>query len=127
MSISSKKLHTKLDDLIRGLSNSYIKYLYKNPIKVLSVFLLITVLSLFFASKLKLITDFYELLPENTPSVKVIKKYMDRVGGVNKLLVGVETNDFDSGKKFVLDFVVEINKLPKGIICLLYTSPSPRD
>jgi len=113
---AGKKVHTKMDRLVRSASESYIKYLYKNPLKVLLIFALITVASLFFSSKLKLITDFYELLPENTPSVKVIKKYMDRVGGVNKLLVGVETNNFDSGKKFVLDFVAEVNKLPKGVI-----------
>ena len=112
----NNKYHTKFDKWVRGLVKKYIEFLSKNSNKVLFAFVLMIAVSVFFSLKLKLVTDFFELLPQETPSVKVIKKYMDRVGGVNKLLVGIETQDFESGKKFVHDLVDKLNKLPDGTI-----------
>ncbi|HOW16852.1 MAG TPA: hypothetical protein PK443_03985, partial [bacterium] len=110
------KYHGKLDKYARSFSDKYIKFLSKNSSKAMIVFILMVAASVFFSSKLTILTDFFELLPEETPSVKVIKKYMDRVGGVNKLLVGVETKDFESGKRFVHDFVDKLGALPEGTI-----------
>lgn len=109
-------LYNRTDSYIRKLAETYIIHCSKFYFQIFLMFVIATIFFLFFSTKLKLITNFEALLPDNSDSVKVLNEYVDRMGGVNRLIVGVETENFEQGKKFVEDLVVEVNKLPKGII-----------
>lgn len=109
-------LYTKIDSYLRKLAEKYILHCSKFHYQIFLMFFIATLFFLFFSSKLKLITNFEALLPDNSESVKVLNEYVDRIGGVNRLIVGIETNNFEKGKSFVEDLVTEVNKLPKGTI-----------
>lgn len=60
-------------------------------------------LSFYIAKGLQLRSNFKELLPENYQSVKELERTEDKVGGLSNLIVGIESPDFNSAKKFVDD------------------------
>lgn len=83
---------------------------------LLLVSLLITAGSLFLALKLPVKTDFFELLPSNYRSIDDLNKVIDHVGGVGNLIIAVETDNFEAGKRYVTDVAEDIKKLPKSMV-----------
>ncbi|MYA78165.1 MAG: hypothetical protein F4Y17_11575, partial [Gemmatimonadetes bacterium] len=71
--------------------NRYIAFICRHPVKVLLFALLSASLSVHFASRLQLKTDFVELLPEGYRSVDDIHRLTERVGGIGNLIVVIET------------------------------------
>jgi len=110
------KLYVNIDNYIRNIAEKYILHVSKYYFQVFLMFFVSSMFFLFLSSKLKLITNFEALLPDSSESVKVLNEYLDRMGGMNRLIVGIETNNFEAGKKFVDDLVSEVEKLPKGTI-----------
>lgn len=95
---------------------SYSKFAYKNPLKILSGIFFITIISLLFASKLQIKTDFFELLPEKAESIVELHKILKRIGGTGNLILAIETKNFDATKLFVETIAKELKKLqPKDI------------
>lgn len=111
-----KKLISIINKKMKDLIDFYVEKIYKHKRLFLLLISLITSFFLFFTSKLELKTNFEALLPEKAESVIVLNEYAEKVGGINRLVVVVETENFEAGKKFVLNFVEEAKKIPENII-----------
>jgi predicted RND superfamily exporter protein len=81
------------------------RFLIRYSIPVCLVSLLLTVVFLFQVFKLEIRTDFKELLPEKTQSVKDLNRIMDRVGGLGTLSIAIESPDREANIRFVEDLV----------------------
>ena len=80
-------------------------FLIRYSIPVCLISLLITVVFLFQVFKLEIRTDFKELLPEKTQSVKDLNRIMERVGGLGTLSIAIESSDREANIRFVEDLV----------------------
>lgn len=68
---------------------------------VISFFLFIMILAAaYYASGLKLRSDFQSMLPQTFQSVKDLEMYEKRIGGLDFLTVGIESSDREAVKKF---------------------------
>ncbi len=83
----------------------YSDFIFRNPAKVILVFIILTALSVFFTSKLRLVSDFVDLLPEHFRSVSDLKKILERVGGTGNLFIAIESPDVRASQKFADDVV----------------------
>ncbi|MCX5858505.1 MAG: MMPL family transporter, partial [Proteobacteria bacterium] len=84
-------------------------FLIRYSIPVCLVSLLLTVVFLFQVFKLEIRTDFKELLPEKTQSVKDLNRIMERVGGLGTLSIAIESPDREANIRFVEDLVKKLN------------------
>jgi predicted RND superfamily exporter protein len=75
------------NSIFQAIVSRYISFLYEKYILILILFVAITVLGIHYVSKLRLKSDFAELLPENYPSVVHMKKIVDRLGGRGSLYI----------------------------------------
>jgi len=105
--------YQKFKVFLKKLLNSYNKVVFNNTTILLVAVGIMTSASLYFALKLPVKTDFFELLPENYRSIDDLHRVIDHVGGVGNLIIAVETDDFEAGKRFVNDVAADIKKLPK--------------
>lgn len=101
---------------IQDLSELYVRKAYRHSLLFLAGYIAITLACIFFASKLTIKTDFFELLPENYRSVQDLHKLLDRIGGVGNLIVAVESDDFEAGRAYVDVLASEFRKLPKDLV-----------
>lgn len=99
----------------RGVS-AYIDIIKNHLIIAIAVILAVTALSIFFAAKLAIKSDLKALLPDNYHSVQQLNKMLDRIGGVESLIVTVESPNFEANKRFMDDLAARLNKLPEGTI-----------
>lgn len=114
-----KKLLNLINNNIKSFIEFYVEKTYKYKRSFLLGFSLITAIFIMFSLNLKLKTNFEALLPEKAESVTVLHDYLERAGGINRLVVVVETNNFEKGKKLVLDFVEKVKELPKNLIKII--------
>ena len=78
--------------------------------------------------KLEIRTDFKELLPQGTQSVRDYNKIIDRVGGLGTLSVAVESPSPEANMKFVDDLVNRLyDELGDRILYIDYTINPIRD
>jgi predicted RND superfamily exporter protein len=106
-----------MQQFVKKYLEAYNNFLNKYYIYVISATIITTIISLFFATKLGLKTDFKEMLPtEKYRSVTDLNKILDRVGGIGNLVVAVESDNFEANKKFVQDLVKELDNMPKNYI-----------
>ena len=97
--------------------NRYIAFICRHPAKVLLFALLSASLSILFASRLQLKTDFVELLPEGYRSVDDIHRLTERVGGIGNLTVVIETEDLAAAQRYADDLAGRLrSNLPEGYI-----------
>ncbi|MEI6092548.1 MAG: MMPL family transporter, partial [bacterium] len=73
-------------------------------------------ISAFYAAKLPVKTDFFELLPENYRSIGDLNRVIDSVGGVGNLIIAVETKNPKAAQRFVEDVAKDVEKLPKSMV-----------
>lgn len=92
------------------------------PKTVLLLACLATVLSLNFALKLTLRSNFADLLPDNHPTIEQAKVLNEEVGGATFIVLTVETKDSDAGKKFIDDFSGRVMGM-EGVQYVDYRSP----
>ncbi|MCY3712260.1 MAG: MMPL family transporter [Gemmatimonadetes bacterium] len=97
--------------------NRYIAFICRHPVKVLLFALLSASLSVHFASRLQLKTDFVELLPEGYRSVDDIHRLTERVGGIGNLTVVIETEDLAAAQRYADDLAGRLRSdLPEGYV-----------
>ncbi len=65
----------------------------RNPRTVLLVFAIVAVLGAWRASKLKLVTDFADLLPQDQPSVVELRRILARTRGLSNVFIVLEDED----------------------------------
>ncbi|MBL7685806.1 MAG: MMPL family transporter, partial [Deltaproteobacteria bacterium] len=80
------------------------------PIWVLSLSLLVTLVSFYFVTKLKLVTDLASLLPQGTASVQNLNLFKEHFGSQSHLVIAVESEQPDLTQKFVDAFAEQIQK-----------------
>jgi predicted exporter len=89
----------------------YVAFLSRNStIVVLGAFVLF-VLSIVAAHRLQLRSDFTELLPQDDPEIKEIKRLAERIGGSSNLIVGIEGPDPSANERFAEALVVRLREL----------------
>ena len=108
--------YQKFKDFLKDTLVNYNLVAFKHPFIILGIVTLITITGGILASKLPVKTDFFELLPKNYRSISDLQHVIDRVGGVGNLIIAVETDDFEAGKKYVDDVSNDIKKLPKSMV-----------
>ncbi len=79
----------------------YAQWSFHHSWVIILLSLVVLAISIYFSAKLKLKSDFKELLPDNYESVQELNRTAERVGGLSNLLIGVEAPDFKTGKSFV--------------------------
>jgi len=55
-------------------------------------------------------SNIISLLPKNTPSVKMLRKIMEKTGGFGDLMVLIESPDLELSKKYAQEILPEIKK-----------------
>lgn len=97
--------------------NTYISFIIRHPGKIVLLAVLSTILAFHFTSKLKIKTDFAELLPEGYRSVQDIKRLTDRVGGIGNLTLVIEFEDIKAAECLADDLADRLKSdLPEGYI-----------
>ena len=94
------------------------RFIIKNYKGVLVVSLLVTILSIYGISKLKLETQMTDMLPGNAPEVKLFEYVMDNFKGMDSVIVAVEGNKKDI-TAFMQEVAPQIEKV-EGIYNVLY-------
>ncbi len=84
----------------------------RHPFSTFFMFVLIAVFFGLQASKLRVRSDYAELLPSNYPSVVTLKKIMKKVGSLGNLIIVIESDDFEASKKFAADITKVLKKKP---------------
>jgi predicted RND superfamily exporter protein len=69
-----------------------------------------------FASRLKLRTDWAELLPQDEPSVRAIRHATQRMPGMAALIVNVYSPDRAANERFADDLAARLRTLPKSVV-----------
>lgn len=100
----------KKNSLFERIVNTYITAIYKKYILTLILFVAIIIFGIHYAAKLKLKSDFAELLPENYPSVVYMKKLIKRVGGLGSLFIAIESDNLEASMRFADDLVESMKK-----------------
>ncbi|MBI2974117.1 MAG: MMPL family transporter, partial [Deltaproteobacteria bacterium] len=96
--------------------SSYIDYIETRLGRVIIAIAIITLGASAVASKLAIKSDLKELLPNNYQSVKELNRLLERMGGVETLIVTAESPDFEANKRFMDDLAKELQKLPPDTI-----------
>ena len=95
----------RVSERVNNFTKWYSNILYENATRVLIGFLIITLVSIYFTSKLRLVSDFVDLLPEHFRSVSDLKKIIERVGGTGNLYIAIESPDVKASERFAEDVV----------------------
>ncbi|MGM0595491.1 MAG: efflux RND transporter permease subunit [Myxococcota bacterium] len=85
----------------------FLEKIYKYPGRILIIFILISLLGVFGATRLGLSTSLSRLLPDDTPSVLTAKEASNRIGSTDFLIIAITSPDPLLNKK-VADEVVRI-------------------
>ena len=88
-----------------ALLKPLIKLNYRYPAPVLIFFILLAVISGFYATRLAIDTDLASLLPDHYESVQALDELRESVGGETPLEVVVNSPDFEANKAFAEDFI----------------------
>ncbi len=82
--------------LLRPLIRSVVRF----PIVYLLAGLGLAALSLFYAAKLRVDSDFSKLIPEDYASVQALEKLRATVGGESEAAIAIESPSFEANKRF---------------------------
>ncbi len=76
--------------MAKSLFHKFLDLVFRHPLRLLGLFILLTALGLFGATRLSLSTSLSKLLPKDTPSVKTGNEVGARVGSTDFLVVAIE-------------------------------------
>ena len=94
-----------------GAIGRYVAFLSRNSSAIVLGAFVLFVLSIVAAHRLQLRSDFTELLPQDDPEIKEIKRLAERIGGSSNLIVGVEGPDPSANERFAEALVVRLKGL----------------
>lgn len=100
----------KIQDRINERLRQYSDFIYRNATSVVIFFIIVTSISIYFTSRLRLVSDFVDLLPEHFRSVSDLKKIIERVGGTGNLFIAIESPDVKASQRFADDVVKILNE-----------------
>jgi hypothetical protein len=79
----------------------YASWVERRRAWIMGVALLLTAAGGYLGAKLPLKADFSELLPEHAPSVQILDRIQERMGGISTMVVAVEGGDWKARQQFV--------------------------
>lgn len=88
------------------------EWIFSNPKIVLSLILAVTMLFGIALPKLRIFTDFSDLLPQNHPYIKVYNRLKENFGGANVIIMAVEV---EKGTIFNNETLRVIHEATKGV------------
>jgi len=88
------------------------EWIFKNPKIVLSIVLAVTLLFGLALPKLRVFTDFSDLLPQNHPYIKVYNRLKENFGGANMIVMAIEV---DKGTIFNDETLKLIHQATQGV------------
>jgi uncharacterized protein len=91
--------------------NRYIRALGRHDLTICAAALALFVAALFTAARLRLRSDFRELLPQDDPELKVLQQIGDRVGGRSTLVIAIEGPDPAANERFADALVANLQPL----------------
>jgi predicted exporter len=94
-----------------GAVGRYVAFLSRNSTAVVLGAFVLFVLSIVAAHRLQLRSDFTELLPQDDPEIREIKRLAESIGGSSNLIVGVEGPDPTANERFAEALVVRLRGL----------------
>jgi predicted RND superfamily exporter protein len=97
------------------LAKRWVAFSIRRPWAILGVALILTVLALFFASRLKVRGDFAALLPKHYPSVKGFETITQRVGGLGFFMVVVDGPNAKQVRHLVKDLAPKFRAMRKDV------------
>ncbi len=95
---------------------TYSRFLYRGRWVLAILFTLLFVFCVREASRLKLRSDFKELLPENFQSVKDMNRILERVSGEGSLNLAIESPDPQTSIRFANDLIAKLKEYPPQFI-----------
>ena len=98
------------DRFFRRLADLQIRH----PIAILAVVAASCIPAGWAALHLELRTDWTELLPENKPSIKDLRRIQERFGVLGTYTVAIEGDDLPAMERFAEDLSARISTLPSG-------------
>lgn len=102
---------------IQSISRNWTALVHRHPGKIFLLVLGVTLLAGWYASGLRLRSDFKELLPQTSQAVRDYDRYRNRIGGTGSFVIVVENQNYEKAREYV-DAVVSAleEKVPPGII-----------
>ena len=88
------------------------EWLFANPKIVLAAILIVTALFGVALPKLRIYSDFADLLPQNHPYIKVYNRLKENFGGANMIVMAIEV---EKGTIFNDETLALIHKATQGI------------
>ncbi len=107
--------------MIDRLIEKWARIIFKYPIRIAIIAFLIALSGGFLASKIKIKSNFADLLPDHSPSVIDLKRINSRVGGMGELIVSISGKNLKAMQRFADDLVEKLAKYPtKEILFIDY-------
>jgi predicted RND superfamily exporter protein len=94
------------------LLDRWVEISLAHPWRILAVGAAMLAVSVYFASRLGLKSDFIELLPTDSPSVVNLEHLKERVSSYSTLTVAVQSPDLESSQRFAEDLVARLKTFP---------------
>jgi len=91
--------------------NRYVRFLGRHDLAICGAALVLFVLALATATRLRLRTDFRELLPLQDPELKALQRIGDRIGPRSTLVIAVEGPDPRANERFAEALVANLRPL----------------
>src|SRR5260370_29496520 len=86
----------------------FVEFCIRNRVAVTFVYVMLTLVMAFFASRIEIKTVFDDLLPRSHPYVQVHERFREQFGGSNVVSIMVQADKGDIFQKTVLDKVKKI-------------------
>jgi predicted RND superfamily exporter protein len=91
----------------------WVDFSLRKPWTILICVGAVLAVSTFFALRLKLHSDFMELLPTDSPSVVNLESLKQRISSYSTLTIAVQSPDLKASEKFAEDLVAKLHEFPK--------------
>ncbi|MDJ0761347.1 MAG: MMPL family transporter [Myxococcota bacterium] len=93
-------------------SRSWVLWTHRYSVPILVAALVISSLSAWIASRIRLDSNLVALLPDNAQPVRDMNQASEKAGGFGELMVMIESEDFDQSLRFARDLTPKIRALP---------------
>jgi len=114
-------------ELIHRFASRYVVFVARHEKAVLIAAFVSLAISVWISSGLALKSDLKELLPPNYQSVRELNRVLERVGGIDSLIVVAESDDVEANKRFMDDLALKLKELaPDKIRYLNYKADEIR-
>lgn len=99
--------------MLNRIMARWAQIIYRFPKTVVLIAIVVAGTGGFLASKIKIRSNFAELLPDNSPAVIDLKKINSRTGGMGELIVSITGDNLLAMERLADDLAAELSAYPK--------------